>query len=216
MLSGPSLIYEECMSLSEEQIYAKIRSIKRYMARIKSEIERCEDKSVVIDPSDSVILSVEREYLAAAKKALEDKGYEYKKTRKDIASEIFVANIPSIEKITFSLGGYFGGYDICSIIFDGDKVVLSKSHSYSPEEASNIQPGVTKDDFLNLLNDLHIEEWKKKYDDPFTCDGTQWKLSFLYSHGQPSVEFWGSNKYPYNFDNLTSLFKLKTSYCWFR
>ena len=79
MLSGPSLIYEECMSLSEEQIYAKIRSIKRYMARIKSKIERCEDKSVMINPSDSVILSVERDYLAAAKKACRIKATNTKK-----------------------------------------------------------------------------------------------------------------------------------------
>ena len=39
-------------------------------------------------------------------------------------------------------------------------------------------------------------------------DGTQWNVSFEYSNGYKTVEFAGSNDYPYNFSEFIEIFGL--------
>ena len=68
---------------------------------------------------------------------------------------------------------------------------------------SDISPDAS---FLEMLDDLHLGEWNKKYDNPYVLDGTQWELTLEFSNGRRKVCFYGSNKYPWCFDKLTEFF----------
>ena len=67
----------------------------------------------------------------------------------------------------------------------------------------------TKEEFLDGLRELHIGEWRSKYDlRRFGCmvlDGTQWELEIYFSNGHKPVKIYGDNAYPYNFDRFQEL-----------
>ena len=48
---------------------------------------------------------------------------------------------------------------------------------------------------------LHIGEWNHTYEDPDIYDGTQWELVIEYENRRNRT-YWGSNKFPYNFEEL--------------
>ena len=130
----------------------------------------------------------------------------------------FDANIYAICRITFSIGGYFGGYRSYVVeLTDGlkaytklweDEEPLSLWDEYNAEL-------FTKDTFIESLKELHIGEWRRRYSTErfvyVVCDGTQWELEFEYNNGHKLVRFNGDNSYPYNFDNFQMLFGIENT-----
>ena len=117
-------------------------------------------------------------------------------------------HIPSIDKIVFSIGGFFDGYETRTVLLDGEAVRMTVTHSLHPEERE-IALSLTKTEFLNRLRELHIEGWKSKYIDPDILDGTQWELEIYFSDGYKPVTIAGSNAYPDNFAELERLFGIE-------
>lgn len=114
-------------------------------------------------------------------------------------------HIPSTNKIIFSIGGYFDGYETRTVLLDGEKLRMTITHSLH-SEVREIALSLTKTEFLNRLRELHIEGWKSKYIDPDILDGTQWELEIYFSDGYKPVTIAGSNAYPTNFAELERLF----------
>ena len=56
---------------------------------------------------------------------------------------------------------------------------------------------------------MGIGEWKSKYDNSDVLDGTQWSVDIKYDNGTPAKHFWGSNKYPYNFDRFLEIMEME-------
>ena len=75
-----------------------------------------------------------------------------------------------------------------------------------PSNLETAEAPFSKEEFLEMLDDLHLGEWNKKYDNPYVLDGTQWELTLEFSNGRRKVCFYGSNKYPWCFDKLTEFF----------
>ena len=117
-------------------------------------------------------------------------------------------HISSINKISFSIGGYFDGYETRTVLLDGEAVRMTITHSLHPEERE-IALSLTKTEFLNHLYELHIEGWKSKYIDPDILDGTQWELEIYFSDGYKPVNIAGSNAYPDYFADLEKLFGIE-------
>lgn len=117
-------------------------------------------------------------------------------------------HIPSIIKISFTIGGYFDGYETRTVLLDGEAVRMTITHSLHPEERE-IALSMTKDAFLNRLRELHIEGWKSKYIDPDILDGTQWELEIYFYDGYKPVKIAGSNAYPDNFAELEGMFAVE-------
>ena len=116
--------------------------------------------------------------------------------------------IPSINKISFTIGGYFDGYETRTVLLDGENLHMTVTHSLHPEERE-IALSLTKTEFLNCLRELHIEGWKSKYIDPDILDGTQWELEIYFSDGYKPVKIAGSNAYPDYFADLEKLFGIE-------
>ena len=117
-------------------------------------------------------------------------------------------HIPSISKISFTIGGYFDGYETRTVLLDGEKLRMTITHSLH-SEVREIALSLTKMEFLNRLRELHIESWKSKYIDPDILDGTQWELEINFSDGYKPVNIAGSNAYPDNFAELERLFGIE-------
>lgn len=51
-----------------------------------------------------------------------------------------------------------------------------------------------------------IHEWKKRYVDPYVCDGTQWELELKLTRGR-HYTIYGSNDFPALYKDLVRAFK---------
>ena len=126
-------------------------------------------------------------------------------------------SIPYINKIEFSIGGFFGGYETKSYTIDEDKVRVDVEHSLilKPSNLGDTElEEIDREYFLECFRDLHIGEWRKNYTPRRfgfeVLDGTQWHLYVYFSNGHKPLKIEGSNDYPYNFDKLTELFNIET------
>lgn len=66
---------------------------------------------LIMCPSEMVRLSCTHEYLERAKQALVEAGGIYSHSKAELRALNFADNIKHICKFTFSIGGFFGGYN---------------------------------------------------------------------------------------------------------
>ncbi len=211
-----------------EQIQKDIARIKRDIQFQKNYMERPGKKLTPTKTSECMYRLIQgRERLAAAKKAFEKAGGVYMHDEAEVRASDFLENLPYLNKLTFEIGGYFGGYCTYSVeavdsriqgglfkyLVDGEKrcsILPDPSLIQDPEKP--ILMIKTLEDLGDYLQELHMEEWMPEYwPDRFgvsVCDGTQWSLKIEFSNGHPAWEAYGSNSYPYNFDDFQKLFGL--------
>lgn len=215
MMISPEGYYEEYLKgKTEEQILTVIRGLKQEIGRLKNTMES-PDYGVrsIMHPSEDTRLHWTREYLERAKQAYVEAGGTYTLSKAEEKVVDFDTNMDAIFKITYSIGGFFGGYRSYVVELSGGLKAYTKL--WEDEETllllddDNEEP-FTKDTFIAALKDLHISEWRRRYSTKrfgyTVCDGTQWELEFEYNNGHKPVRFDGDNSYPYNFDKFQMLF----------
>jgi len=215
MMISPEVYYEEQLKgKTKEQIISAIRGLKQEIGRLKNIIESPDyGQELIVHPSEDVRLHWTREYLEKAKQAYAETGGTYTISKSEKKDADFDVNMDSICKITFSIGGFFGGYR--SYIVEISDNLKAYTKLWEDEKSlilfdnENEEP-FTRDTFLAALADLHIGEWRRRYTTQrfgyTVCDGTQWELEFEYNNGHKPVRFDGDNSYPYNFDRFKMLF----------
>ncbi len=203
---------------SQEQIMTVIRGLKREMGHLKNVVEHpnYRIKELVTHPNEAVRLHMTREYLERAKLALVEAGGSYKTSLAEQKAMDFDRNIPYINKIEFSIGGFFSGRRTRTYTIDGEEVHMDfedilflKPSDTADEKIEEID----KQELFEMIQDLHIGEWRKKYDTYrfhiAVMDGTQWELKIYFSNGHKPVRIYGDNAYPYNFNRLLELFEIE-------
>ena len=209
----------EKKKISPEELEEQIRAGKEEIQRIKDRMERPgKQLRPTVTREDLKALRIAREQLAQAKEALLAAGGNYPADEADRRAAELLDNLPCFAKLTFEIGGYFGGYQTHTIERiengrPGERPVIK----YDRQGTSICPPAPPAEDELSLpdgidsaekvidhLKELHVEEWMPEYwPDRFgvvVCDGTQWSLKIEFSNGHPAWEVYGSNSYPYNFD----------------
>lgn len=213
MMISPETYYEETLKgKSAAEILSAIRGLKQQIGRLKNIMEH-PDYQCTMCPAEDVQLWCARLYLERAKQALLDAGGTYVPSKAELKAEEFDANIPYINKVEFSIGGYLGGFETRTYTINADSIHMDVEH-FSAWEPSNLDDvemeESDKDSFLEELAELHIGEWRKNYNPKrwgyYVLDGTQWHLHIYYSNGSKPVKIHGDNDYPYNFDKLQELF----------
>lgn len=202
----------ELQGKSVEEIGKKIRGLKNEIGHLKKVVENPDyGTEPVIHPDERTRLWCSRLYLERAIAAYEEAGGCYIPSKAEQRAAAFDAAIPTITKLTFTIGGFFGGYETRTITLTGDHLQLYIEHSIIPSPTNfDIEPDypLTKDEFLEGLRDVHIGEWKRHYDPEaygiIVMDGTQWELTIEYADGR-KAEFDGSNAYPFSFDTFCEL-----------
>ena len=214
MMISPESYYEEYLSgKTKEQIMSTIRGLKQEIGHLKNTIESPDyGQEEIMHPSEDTRLHWTREYLERAKQAYAEAGGTYNLSKSEEKSADFESNMDFICKITFSIGGFFGGYRVYVVELSYELSAYTKL--WEDEEPlvlldEDDEP-FTKGTFFTALADLHIGEWRRSYTTQrfgyTVCDGTQWELEFEYSNGHKPVRFDGDNSYPYNFDKFQRLF----------
>jgi hypothetical protein len=215
MMISPEGYYEEYLKgKTKEQIMTVIRGLKQEIGRLKNTMESPDyGVNPIVHPSEDTRLHWTREYLERAKLAYAEASGTYTLSKSEEKVADFDANMDAISKITFSSGGFFGGYRSYVVqLSDGLKAYTKLWEDEEPLSLldDDNKESFTKDTFIAALKDLHIGEWRRRYSTKrfgyTVCDGTQWELEFEYNNGHKPVRFDGDNSYPYNFDKFQMLF----------
>ena len=214
MMISPESYYEEYLKgKTKEEIMTVIRGLKQEIGHLKNSMENPYDgMKTVIHPSEDTRIYWSREYLDIAKQVYAEVGGTYTLSKSEQKGADFDANIDAICKITFSIGGFFGGYWSHVVeLTDGLKAYTKLWENEEPLLLldDNEEP-FTKNSHIAVLKELHIGEWRRRYTTKrfgyMVLDGTQWELEFEYNNGHKPVKFDGDNSYPYNFDKFQMLF----------
>ena len=205
MMISPETYYEDNLKgKSAGEILREIQSLKREINRLRKIAESNDMLSEkMIEPSPLTRIKVNREYLERAKIAYAEVGGEYKLTKAEMKDQEFNESLKLMKKFEFDYGGFCSGHETRSYTFVGEKVLFDLRHTFyqTPFDLPDYEP-VTKEEFLEGLAELHIGEWKKNYVNPLVLDGTQWSIDIEYEGDRKPVHIYGSNAFPYNFDDL--------------
>lgn len=215
MMMSPESYYEEYLKgKTKEQIMTAIRRLKQEIGRLKNTMESPDygEKPIML-PSEATRIYWTRAYLEKAKQAYVEVGGIYVFSKSEKKATEFEASMDGISKITFSIGGYFGGYSNYVVELTDELKAYTKI--WEDKEPiilwdDDTKEKFTKSTFITALKELHIGEWRKRYTiERFgyvVLDGTQWELEFKYSNDHQPVRFDGDNSYPYNFNKFQMLF----------
>ena len=215
MMIGPEAYYEiDLKGRSQQEILEEIYSLKQEIHSLQEYLEEHYGEPTNMFPTPLTRLSCYREYLERAIQAYEDAGGTYTLTEDEQKSRDFDQALEDVQKLVFTIGGYFSGSETRTCTVSDEKVTMeadsgwfqirSKSSNRLFENGYNI----TKDDFIAGLREIHIGEWKKEYNDPDTLDGIEWELKIEYDGHRKPVEISGINAYPYNFKELLRLLEM--------
>lgn len=215
MMISPESYYEQHLKRkSKELIMTAIRGLKQEIGRLKNIMENFyAGVNAVTHPSEETQIQCTREYLEKAKETYVEAGGTYTLSKAEKRAADFNANMDSIEKITFSIGGYFGGYN--SYIVELTDELRGYTKLWEDEEPLSLwgnynEEPFTKDTFIEALKKLHIGEWRRRYSTKrfgyMVLDGTQWELEFKYNNGHKPISYDGDNSYPYNLNKFQMLF----------
>lgn len=210
MMIAPETYYDMMLKgKSVSEIQRQIRGLRWEMNDARKKLED-PDYEPIICPSEDVILSVDRDYLFMAKKALIEAGGQYTESEEEKKDRIFNENLGSLKKLTFSiLFGVFKMETAEFAIHEGEVMVnrteagvksINEDH-YLKEYESDYSP----EELIEELRDLHLGEWKEKYkrEDVGVLDGAEWNLSLYLENEEQPIHFGGENStFPYNFDHL--------------
>lgn len=203
MMISPESFYEsELKGKSIEQIDKVIRKLKREMNSLKKEIETADEDAVLIMPSPDVQLKCTREYFDMAKKAYAEAGGVYVPNQVEQRVIDFDLNLEYISKIKLTMSSFFTGQQTYTYLVEGDKARwefggFSHSDFKLPEETIK-----DKKTLVEALREFHLGEWKHRYVDSGVLDGSQWELRIEYMNGRKAGDYYGSNAFPFNFDEF--------------
>ena len=216
MMISPETFYDENLKgKNEREILSVIRRLKQEIGRLKNVMEH-PDYVKTMCPGEDVQISCNRMYLERAKQALTEVGGTYTTSAAEWRAQKIHASLFSIFKVEFSINGYSTGLEERTYFIDGDKVTTTTgrvSYKKPPELVKYKDEEMDKDTLISGLADLHIGEWRREYNpkhfDFAICNGVSWYLNIYFSNGQRPVKIDGCNAYPYNFERLLELFKIK-------
>ena len=115
-----------------------------------------------------------------------------------------------IKTIIVSYGGFFSGAEKRTLTHEGEKILVEREfYNGAFDDGKILYNGKTWSMLLDELDKLHIDEWDEAYDDPDVMDGTQWSLDIKLSDKTEVLHYWGSNKYPENFDVFMKVMEMR-------
>ncbi len=208
MMISPEGYYEfNLKGKSKTALQKEIQKLRKEIQRLKDILENPNyEFEVHYKPSPETQLQCNRLYLEEAKKAFIEAGGIYKPSRQEKKNQEFINNLEDLKFIRFEYGGYFQGYSVYLVEFNGELATISKYHFNVLISVNEI----VKQDLMNSLKSLYIGEWLKEYTTYRfgieVLDGVQWSLIFEYNQHK-KLTFSGDNCFPFNFKDFYSLFE---------
>jgi len=200
--------FEKLEKAGKEELLKIIRGTKSKMTRLRNVMEHPDYKNRTewVDPSDDVIYKCDREFLNLAIIKYLSLGGEYSYSKSELNDTEFNDNLENISKIIFYNGTCFSIPQKIVVDLSGKELNIQVGDFANTK---SIETTYDKENFLYELGELHIGEWRHYYDTKrfgiAVLDGVQWFLEIQYKNGKKK-KYAGSNAFPYNYDDLISLF----------
>lgn len=202
MMISPEAYYDAYLkNKSVDEIKKKIRSLKKEIGHLKNIMED-PNYMPTMRPDESTQLWCTKMYLEKAIQALEENGETYFPSKTEIKIKQFNDMLKDIKEIKFMIGGFFQGHSYYTITIDGDNVEKRVTEIHLDKDSVDDSFDMNKEELIEGLISLDLGEWKRKYEDYLVCDGTQWELELHFYNGYKARKYYGSNQYPYNFNDL--------------
>lgn len=117
-----------------------------------------------------------------------------------------------VTSIYFSVGGFFQGDDVVSISRNRDGAVVTAGRL--PGDTNNFEKRqIATSEWKQIIDvlytQLYLQDWKRRYVDPNTLDGTQWELKIRLTGGRRR-DYYGSNVFPPYWKELEKVFQKYT------
>ena len=205
MIRCPIETYEDLLHLDELSIKMEIKRIKSRVRYLKAEVVKEAKGKLKVEPSTWLRLCLAREELGWAIKACVDSGYEYEKTKGEARKEKMIEKLEKIKSFSlyrdacpsFNSGAWI-------LEFGEDKVDGSHTDIKRVDGKYEIIKKhflVEREEVMENVFDLHVEEWKKKYEEPLVLDGERWRIELEFSDGEKWC-YEGYGDYPFSFFHL--------------
>lgn len=192
---------------SVEELYDLIEDFKIEQAFLKVKIEEKNIGDFTLPPQDMVAkINKYRLYIRDTYKQIRKISGKIEQSEDEKFAIKFQENISEIKEMIYDIGGIFDGYDVYHFVVESNQVTLTKKNSLEESFEKSI---LDKDDFIKKISAMYIGEWRTSYKvsdyGAKIMDGTSWSLKFNYIGEKESVEFSGSNAFPYNFGKFDRL-----------
>ena len=120
--------------------------------------------------------------------------------------------LPSICKLDFMIGSYFGIREHIQYCVEDKKLCVE--HYISPAVENHETKKLSLQELIHGLQELHIGEWREYYDQEhygyLVMDGIYWRLEIYMDDGDRVFRSNGHTAYPYNFKELLKLLGAKS------
>ena len=206
MLTSPESYYEmEIKGKTKQEILKEIRSLKRRINEDTIYLEESHEEPVEMYPDRRSMVSLEQQYLEYAIKGYEEAGGVYTLTKAEQKSRDFNELLDSLQRLVLTIHSYSGKIKrACTV--HGEAVTVRAVRMLNPIEFFDYGP-VPKEEFISVLKEMHMGEWRRRYSNPEIEDGVDWKLEIEFADGK-IIRKSGYNAYPYNFSDLTHFLKM--------
>ena len=208
MMIGPETFYDvKLRGKSAEEIKKVIARLKRKINELKRKIEH-PNYAITMYPTEDTVIACYRLYIERAKGALEQMGVSYEPDASEKRDIEFNYNISSISRLIFEIRCFSIGWCTVTVeVGDTVRVITENTMPASLESCVNNNYEIERKDFFKHLSELHMGEWRRKYDTKrfgiYVLDGYSWKLKIEYNNGVKPFVREGSNSSPYNFEKMT-------------
>jgi len=208
MISPQYYVETNVKDKSCEEILKIIKKLHREMSSLKKHAE-LDNSEIISHPSYQVRIDMTRQYIEHSKKYLIEQGGVYTPNKLELKSQQFDNDLKHVNCIEIEYGGFCGGSEIRTLKkWDNLIIVERKFYNGACDDGKSLYNDLTWSELLDMLSDLHIGEWEKTYDDPLILDGTQWSLDLEYDQDIKKRHYYGSNMFPYNFDDFLSIMEM--------
>jgi TonB family protein len=112
----------------------------------------------------------------------------------------------SLPDVYFTIGGFFSGHKDISVVKTTKGVIATYVNETGGIIREFSEAKLDTAEWQNFLNVLHksISEWEKRCNSK-ALDGTQWGLKISFPDKKDSLEFFGSNAYPSNWNEFMGI-----------
>ena len=199
MMVSPYTMYEDYIKMDEDNLKMEIDCLRRLIARLERRVKK-DSQDKIICPSTEVMLYTAREYLEKAFLACSQLGYKVSYTKKEQRRKDFLEKLTKVKEIKLEIEAFARWRELHTLTFLATEVQYDYEYFMVGGKGEKSQIILDTTDVLSSLEEVYIEEWKRRYFKP-VLDGESWSLSMSFTDKR-AKNCYGSNDYPTTFKKL--------------
>ena len=199
MMVSPYALYEDYITMDEDNLKMEIACLRQKIASLERKV-KANYQNEIICPNYDVQLYMTREYLEKAILACRELGYEFSYTKKEQRRIDFLEGLTSLKEIKLEIETFAKWRETHVLTFLSEEVQYDYEYSVIGGKDEKSRTILDKTDVLAILEEIYIEEWKRRYFKP-VLDGESWSCAMCFTDKR-AKNYYGTNDYPTTFKKL--------------